>query len=284
MKDNEFNLFRELILNVCGILIKETKKDFLRLRINRLMETKNISDYTEYYKFITENKKTDELHAFIDSILINETFFFRNTPQFALFTKKVLPEISERKRKSGDFTLKIWSAGCATGEEPYSIAISVLETLPDKRLWDIKIMASDVSKRCIQTAERALYTRAKLQYAPEDYIKKYFRLENNFFGVKEEIKKLVSFRHYNLKHENGISDMDVIFCRNVLMYFELDEQKKIIEKLDGSLQHEGYLFLGHAESLSGISGDGFKFVYSENGTAYKKTARNLSLQPSLAES
>lgn len=273
MTTDEFNLFRNLIHNESGIFIKESRKDFLRARIEKRLREQNIGSYFRYYKHVTDYKNRKELFNLLESVTINETYFFRNMPQFEILKKKVLLDLLERKRKRGDFTLRIWSAGCATGEEPYSIAIAATETIPDISRWNLKIIGSDISLRCLEIAQSGIYHKEKLKDIPEKYLKNYFISTGEFYEMRDDIKRFVEFDYHNLKHENGIAEIDVIFCRNVLIYFNAEEQKRIITNFKRILNEGGYLFLGHAESLQGISNGDFKFVYSNKGAAYQKIER-----------
>lgn len=273
MTTDEFNLFRNLIHNESGIFIKESRKDFLRTRIEKRLREQNIGSYFRYYKHVTDYKNRKELFNLLESVTINETYFFRNMPQFEILKKKVLLDLLERKRKRGDFTLRLWSAGCATGEEPYSIAIAATETIPDISRWNLKIIGSDISLRCLEIAQSGIYHKEKLKDIPEQYLKNYFISTGEFYEMRDDIKRFVEFDYHNLKHENGIAEIDVIFCRNVLIYFNAEEQKRIITNFKRILNEGGYLFLGHAESLQGISNGDFKFVYSNKGAAYQKIER-----------
>lgn len=268
MTDDEFRLFRDLLHRESGIYLKDTKKDFLCSKVEKRRLARGLGSFFSYYKFLLTYK--EELKEFIDSVTINETYFFRNLPQFEMLRKEVLPTISEIKRKSKDLRLRLWSAGCATGEEPYSIAVEVLEAVPDYMFWDIKIIASDISLKSLNIAQRAVYPEGKLRDVPENYLIKYFKKTGEFFEVKEQVKRLVAFDYHNLMHENPISSVDVVFCRNVLIYFEPPEQKIVINRIRDALNAGGYLFLGHSESLYGIANGDFRFLYRNKGTAYQK--------------
>jgi chemotaxis protein methyltransferase CheR len=255
MTDDEFKIFRDLIHRECGISLNDNKKDFLRVRVEKRLKALDQRSFFQYYKYVTE-KNRDELCLFIDSVTINETSFFRNIPQFEMFREKVLPEVIERKRLNRDYNLGIWSAGCATGEEPYSIAMGVVEAIPDISLWKINIIASDISLRCLEIANKGIYPMEKLKEVPERYKSKCFKQSGENFEVKDSIKKFVVFDYHNLKHENGIANIDIIFCRNVMIYFDADEQKRIVERFNRVLRTNGYLFLGHAETLNPSSAVG----------------------------
>jgi chemotaxis protein methyltransferase CheR len=268
--DDEFKLFRNLVHTECGIYLNDGKKDFLDARALKRLRILGVSSFYSYYKMITSPENRSELYAFLDAVTINETFFFRNAPQFRMLREKVLPEIVEKKRRGKDYTLAIWSAGCATGEEPYSITMEVMEAIPDAALWNVRIYASDISLRCLELAQAGVYPKEKLNEVPEGYFSKYFRESDGAFTLKDSVKKVVVFDYHNLFHENGLSNMDIIFCRNVMIYFDEEGQKRLVNRFRKVLNQEGYLFVGHAESLQGIANGDFRFHYWEKGTAYQK--------------
>ena len=270
MTDDEFKILRDLVHRESGIYLNENKKSFLMSKVDKRISLLNMGSYFQYYKHVIGNNQ-NELREFIDSVTINETYFFRNTPQFDMFREKVIPEITGKKRAARDYSLIIWSAGCATGEEAYSIAIELAESIPDASLWNIRVVASDISLRCLEIASRGKYLPEKLRDVPEQYLSRCFRKNGEHFEVREHIKKSVIFDYHNLQHENNLKDIDIIFCRNVMIYFPSDVQKRLVARFFRILRHEGYLFIGHAESLQGITNNGeFRFIYSNKGTAYQK--------------
>lgn len=297
LTEEEFRLFSNLIYEESGIYLKETRKDFLWNRILKRMVATGMSSPYWYYKHITEKKKA-ELLILLDLLTVNETSFFRNRPQIELFRNIILPDVIRKKELDTEKKLRIWSAGCSTGEESYTIAMEVCETIishnpsrPPLRLregesgvmstggrrgygwgseWDIKIFASDLSLSSLETAIKGEYAEEKVHATVDDYyINKYFEKKGNYYRVRDEIRKLIIFDFHNLKHDNGLRNLDIIFCRNVMIYFDEKEQKRLIEKFYKSLNPGGYLLLGHAESLHGWD-TGFEFVYENKGTAYKK--------------
>jgi chemotaxis protein methyltransferase CheR len=274
LTDEEFRLFRSLIHQESGMFLKDGKKDFLENKLAKRMKATNITTPYWYYRFVTENRQ-QELIVLLDSLTVNETAFFRNLPQFDLFRNVVLPDLVSRKRASGDRTLRIWSAGSSTGEEPYSIAIAVLQTLFDASDWDIRIFASDISLKCLETAHRGEYAAARVRGAvPDALVDRYFREEAGAYRVQNQVRRLVIFDYHNLKHEGGPTLLDAVFCRNVMIYFDEEEQKRLVNKFHRSLVPGGYLLLGHSESLYGWNMD-FQFVYEDKGTAYRKSQEVL---------
>lgn len=265
----EFRIFRNLIYEESGIFLKENRMDFLENRLAKRMKAVNITSPYWYYRHVIE-RKTTELMILIDLLTINETSFFRNGPQFEFFRDIVLPDIKGQKESDIIRKLRVWSAGCSTGEEPYSIAMSILETVPGGSWGELKVYASDISLTVLQAADRGEYEKRKVSGNVDPYyVNKYFLDENGHYRIMDKVKDLVVFDYHNLKHDNGLRDLDVIFCRNVMIYFDAEEQKRLIEKFYGSLRPGGYLLLGHAESLQGLH-TGFEFVYHNKGTGYKK--------------
>jgi chemotaxis protein methyltransferase CheR len=291
LSDEEFRLFRNLIHEEAGIYLKETRKDYLESRLLRRMQVIGAGSPYRYYMHISNGGK-QELMNLLDLLTINETSFFRNRPQIELFRNIILPQLITAKAQHGVKTLRIWSAGCSTGEEPYTIGIVLAETIRDIAKWDVRIYASDLSLSVLDTASRAEYDADKVQVTVEDsLIGKYFDrigiaerrkhhreadnpglpLNQSIFRyrVKDSIRRLVIFDFHNLQHENSLKELDVIFCRNVMIYFDEHGQRQLIDRFFKILNPEGYLLLGHAESLHGWM-SGFEFVYENKGTAYQK--------------
>jgi chemotaxis protein methyltransferase CheR len=268
LTDDEFRLFSQLIYNESGIAIKDAKRDFLQARLQKRLQANQCNSYYRYYKYVTDQSRGNrELLDLVDSLTINETSFFRNRPQFDLFAEHVLPEL--KRKKSGNLKLRFWSAGCSRGQEAYSIAMSVLDHLELPNAWDIKILASDISLRVLESAQRGQYSEYEAETVHSEYLKTYFDKVDNYFQIKPQVRKLVIFDYHNLKHDNGLVGLDAVFCRNVMIYFDPEEQKRLIDKLHRSLADGGYLFLGHTESIQGLS-DKFKFIYRNKGAVYQK--------------
>lgn len=275
--DEEFRLFRNLIYEESGIYLKENRKDFLENRLLKRMNATGMASPYWYYKLVAEKKKA-ELLVLLDLLTVNETSFFRNRPQLDFFKNLILPEVLKKKNNGVSKKLRIWSAGCSTGEEPYTIAMLVREVLPFFEPREVRIYASDLSLTALETANRGEYAADKILATVDDhYIDRYFEKNADRLRIKNDLKKMVVFDFHNLKHDNGLRDLDVIFCRNVMIYFDLEEQKRLVGKFHISLNPGGYLLIGHAETLQGMDCD-FQFVYDNKGTAYKKPeGKNESL-------
>jgi len=271
LTNEEFRLFRNLIYEESGIFLKDARKDFLEHRLAKRMAENKVASPYWYYKLVTGTKK--ELLILLDILTVNETSFFRNKPQIDLFKDVILKDLISARERTGNRRLRIWSAGCSTGEEPYTIGMVVKEALGGRAGWDIRIFASDLSLTVLDTASRAEYDADKVSATVEDhYITRYFDREEDRLKVKDSVRNMVVFDFHNLKNNNGLVDLDVIFCRNVMIYFNLDDQKQLIDKFHESLNPGGYLLVGHAESLQGM-GTPFQFIYNNKGTAYQKPDR-----------
>jgi chemotaxis protein methyltransferase CheR len=295
LTDEEFRLFTDLVYEEAGIYLKATRKDFLENRLAKRMKATGISSPYWYYKFATQTKRT-ELLILLDLLTVNETSFFRNGPQIRLFGNIILPEILAKKAGNLHKGLRIWSAGCSTGEEPYTIAMIVYDYTRNNSSFirhpggertsvvgeehggperEIRIFASDLSLTALETASKGEYAGDKVRAGvPADYVFRYFESTTDGYRVKDEIRKMVVFDFHNLKNDNGIGNLDIIFCRNVMIYFDEEEQRRLIDKCYRSLNPGGYLLLGHAESLHGL-GTGFEFVHDNKGTAYKKPEQEM---------
>lgn len=273
--NEEFLVFQNFLLQNSGIFIDEPKRDSLRRALLARTTSMNLSGYSDYYKFLKYNPRgEEEFKELLNLITIGETYFFRDAKHFNTLRKHVLLEITKRKQSQGNRNIRIWSAGCSTGEEPYSIAITLLENLQPIQLWDVEIFASDVSTSALQKAQEAEYTKWSLRSTNRSYIEKYFIQEDKKFILKDEIKKMVKFEYFNLiKEPFPLSKMgdywDVIFCKNVTIYFKLESTKRVISNFYNSLQKEGYLFIGASESLYHISNE-FKLLEIEGNFIYQK--------------
>jgi chemotaxis protein methyltransferase CheR len=265
----------------------ERRTHFLRDRLQRRLKACGLDSFYAYYKLLTSREGKPELNALLENLTVNETSFFRVKPQLEMFQKSILEEILHRKQERRDWTLRIWSAGCSTGQEPYTLAIMVCDALAYYYLrnplpfdmpvpkplipppWKVEILASDISFSALLTAGQGLYTDAQME--PVDYTTRlrYFEKSADKYVVKQSLKNLIQFDFHNLKTEFLPQRNDVIFCRNVMIYFDEAEQKRLVEKFYRCLNQEGYLFVGHAESLFGVSTK-FQIIHRNNATVYQR--------------
>ena len=250
-----FKQYQELLKKECGFFFDEGRAAQLRSVLLKHIKDTGHKTFEDFYKYLKEHfLGRQELYNIIQDITIGETYFFRNLPQLDVLRSKIIPEIVNRKRIEGRNEIKIWSAGCSTGEEVYTLAIIFLEEVPGAALWNISILGTDINKNFLEIAQKGLYTSPrKFKYMPEEYKKKYFTPYGRTYMVKDELKKITRFEHHNLvKDEYNAPEMinaDIVFCRNVTIYFDLETTKKVINKIYDTLANYGYLFIGHSETL-----------------------------------
>ncbi|MDR2509436.1 MAG: protein-glutamate O-methyltransferase CheR [Spirochaetaceae bacterium] len=263
--DVDFDNFRKLLYKESGIHFTETNKPILVQRLRVRLSERNLPNAADYYKIITSDK--DELKGFLDAITTNLTWFFRNVPHFEALQKFVLPELMKEKKIKNDFTLRIWSAGCSTGEEPYTIAMLLAEKLPPP--WRAEIVASDLSLKCLMTAKEGFYEKSRISGVPPAYLKKYFDETDSGYKIKAFLKNMVRFDYHNLKNASPWRNFDIVFCRNVLIYFDEAAQLEVVNHFWQSMVSRSFLYIGHSESLFGMK-TRFEFVKTEWTTLYKK--------------
>jgi len=269
LSDSEFRLFRELIYEECGVSLGVEKRAFLESRLRRRMDELGITNGYDYYRIIkASDERSQELPRLLDSLMICETSFFRNQPQFDLLREVVLPFIVDRKVKAGTRLLRVWSAGCSTGQEPYSAVMTLLEALPDLNSWTIRVFASDLSFTALERALCGLYRPDQMKGVDPQRVARYFRQENGYYVMSESVRNRVIFDYHNLKNDNGLRGLDIVFCRNVMIYFDAEEQRKLVNRFANCLLPGGFLFLGHAESLQGLS-TRFAMLHRNKGIAYR---------------
>ncbi|CAB50461.1 CheR family methyltransferase [Pyrococcus abyssi] len=246
------------------------KDSYLQRRIRARMRKLGISDYMEYYKLLKQNR--EEFEELLFTIAINVTEFFRDPVVWKTFQRKVLPELINYKKSKGSRSLKIWSAACSTGQEPYSIAMSLYEVLGDNLSgFRVSILATDIDKEALQIAMKGEYPADAVEkQVPRHMIPKYFdRISDERYRVKPKLKRLVTFRWFNLLSSVYPKGFDVIFIRNVLIYMSKEAQEEIFRKLYDSLEDHGYLILGKTETILGKSANLFK-LYDLVAKVYKK--------------
>jgi len=252
LKSSDFKLFQEIISEKSGLHFTESKKEALRVSLLTRIKFREFENFKQYYRFLKVHPDGEnEFRELLTLLTINETSFFRNPEQFDVLKKSVLTELIE---KNTDRNIKIWSAGCSTGEEPYSIAITLLETINNPDLWNIELLGTDVDKSALSLAKEGVYRKKSLRITPKEYIDKYFIPENGGFIIGDKVKKMVNFDYFNLTDEMYPAPLkgkwDIIFCRNVLIYFNQENVSKTIKKFSESLNENGYFFPGYSEILS----------------------------------
>ncbi|MBD3381348.1 MAG: protein-glutamate O-methyltransferase CheR [candidate division Zixibacteria bacterium] len=279
LSNEDFLAVRDFIYEKSGIWFGENKKYLIENRLAKRISELGIATYKDYFYRVKYDTSLKEFDVLMNLVTTNETSFFRNPPQLKAFSEEVLPMIIKEKKESpGSIKrLKIWSAGCSTGEEPYTLGIIALERMHSMTGWNIEIIANDISQQVLYAARKGLYQESTLRTTDQRLIDKYFTKEGNFYRVKDEVKRLVKFNHVNLndaRQVGSFNDCDAIFCRNVMIYFSDDIKRSLVKQFYKSLRAGGFFFIGHSESLHGIS-KSFKLEYLKNALVYKKEATRV---------
>ncbi len=274
--DEEFLLLRDFIYQQCGIFIAENRKYLVENRLSNRLKELNLKSYNEYYNYLRfDNNRKQELTKLFEVVTTNETSFFRNPPQLEVFQRVVLAEAIEQARKAGAKKLRIWSAGCSTGEEPYTLAIILHETLRSEiDAWDIKITANDLSEAVLAAARRGIYNEYALRTTPKEMVSKYFKKEGNIYKIDQAMKRLVNFGQINLSDKEQLKRVEksqIVFCRNVIIYFDDEMKRKVINAFYDNLQPRGVLIIGHSESLHNIS-RAFQLEHHKGTILYRKSS------------
>lgn len=252
MSTAQFERLRKLIYEKAGIWFADNKKYLLEARLGRRLVELEIDDFDQYATFMTMGPyRDDEFNEMFSRITINETSFFRNGPQLDVFEKKVLPEII--RARSGMRQLRIWSAACSTGEEPYTLAIIAARALgASAKEWSIQVFGTDISERAIRIARAGRYPSLSLRSVPPMIVSRYFREQSGFLQIDPEIQGMVSFNRLNLKDRvaaKRFGTWDVIFCRNVMIYFDQQMKDQCLDLFASVLAADGALLVGHSESF-----------------------------------
>ncbi len=273
LKDNQFKEIRDYIYERSGLFFADHKKYLLENRVAKRISTLNLKDYEEYmYLLKYDTNKLEELSSLFDAITTNETYFFRNEPQLKAFRETIIPYLFEKMGGKFIERAKIWSAGCSSGEEPYTLSIIFQEEAFKGRKIPYEILASDISREILDKAKKGVYGSYATRNITNAQLITYFTEEGNDHKVIDIVSRPVSHKIINLSEIHSFpiaTKFDVIFCRNVLIYFEAEGKKKVIKKFYDLLNPGGYLLIGHSESLHGIS-DSFKLVHFERALAYRK--------------
>jgi chemotaxis protein methyltransferase CheR len=269
-----FTQWRQFIYEKTGIYFQDNKKYLLESRLMRRLLHLKINGFKDYLEFIQNTPQGKyELRYLYDSITINETFFFRNQAQLEALVLKVIPEIIELKRNNNQNKIRIWSAAVSSGEEVYSVAMMINDFINHKYPdFEFELLGTDLSNTALEAAVKGIYSEYSVRNVPVQFLKRYFRKIDNYYEISPTIKGMVDFKHLNLYEDLAILSMgsiDVIFCANVLIYFDQNSKIKVINNLYRSLNKNGYLFIGYSESLHGIS-KAFKIVSFPKTVGYKK--------------
>jgi len=259
MSDSDFSLFSELIQNTCAIKMPTVKKTMLEARLRKRLRVLGLFSFREYWKYLNSPQgKQDELVHMIDVVTTNKTDFFREPAHIEYLYNTALPDLIARKGSGKQAGLRVWSAGCSTGKEAYTLAMIMTEYSRARGKMDFSILGTDISTDALEKAARGVYEREKADMIPADFRKKYLLKSRDkskrLIRVIPEIRSLITFGRLNFLDENyGFSrPFDVIFCRNVIIYFDRENQQRILENICRHLVAGGYLFTGHSETLHGM--------------------------------
>jgi len=280
--DEEFRLLREFIYEQCGIFIADNRKYLVENRLAARLRILHLKSYAEYYNYLRfDVRKKTELISLYESVTTNETSFFRNPPQLDVFRKIVLPRALEKAREKGRKRLRIWTAGCSSGEEPYTLAIIIADVLGSElALWDIKITANDLSEAVLASARIGEYAEYTLRTTPPVIISKYFTKHEKTYTVIPSLKKMITFSYINLNDKVGLSRVEqsnIIFCRNVIIYFDDAMKKHVVGAFYNNLLPGGDLLIGHSETLHSVSRV-FTPEHHAGCIVYRKQDENISLK------
>lgn len=259
--DGDFERIRQLVRQHAGISLSEAKKDMVYSRLARRLRALDLDNFRDYCKLV-EQGEGDELVNFTNSITTNLTAFFREEHHFHYLADTLIPQL--RKEKAASRRLRIWSAGCSTGEEPYSLAMVLKEKLPERESWDVKILATDLDSNVLAAASKGIYNEQRLKGVSAQRRKRWFLkgkgTHNGSIRVAPELQSMVSFRQLNLLQEWPFAGpFDFIFCRNVVIYFDKTTQKVLFERYADVMNDNAHLFIGHSESLFKVT-ERFKLI------------------------
>lgn len=265
LNDEKFEKFRKFVHDESGIAFSATNRSILDSRVKEILRKKNLESVDEYFKLISTNE--EEKKVFLDSVTTNLTHFFRTQPHFDAFVNYVIPHLIQEKKAAGMNSLSLWSAGCSTGEEPYTIAMILKTVLPPNFTFTIK--ASDISLKSLMVGKKGFYAANRMDGIPEEYVKRFFTKVGDGFQVNKELMDTIHFDYHNLIYDSGVRNLDVVFCRNVLIYFDEEAQNAVVNKFYDAMASHSFLFIGHSESLFGMKTK-FQFLKTDWACLYEK--------------
>ena len=271
LSDSEFALVSRTVYEHCGINLKADKRELVQSRLAKMVRLNGCSSYGEYLDMALADFSSREFINFVDCLSTNLTSFFREIKHFDFLENTLLPELINGSSRPDSLRIRCWSAGCSSGEEPYSLAITLAENLPDRARSNVKILASDISSRMLDTARGGNYPEGRIGGVSPSLQQKYFEKrtepDGKYFRVRPELRQMLIFKRINLIAPWPIStELDFIFCRNVMIYFDKPTQQNLVNRFYDILSPGGMLFIGHSESLSGVQHP-FKYIAP---TIYKK--------------
>jgi len=268
LQDGDFRKITKLVMDTAGIVLSEKKRAFIHGRLGRRLRILGLADFTEYCRLLESPDGETERHNLINAVTTNHTNFFREPHHFDYLAKTILPALADAQGK-GPGRLRIWSAGCSTGEEPYTIAMTLRGHQPSLSGWDVKILATDLDTNVVAHAAAGVYDAERLESIPASYRKRYMTEQRDGHAfMNDELRSLIMFAPLNLLENWPMrGPFDVIFCRNVVIYFDKPTQRRLFDRYAEMLKPDGWLFVGHSESLMNVT-DRFDLV---GRTIYRRT-------------
>ncbi|NSW89561.1 MAG: protein-glutamate O-methyltransferase CheR [Firmicutes bacterium] len=270
LDDQLFDKFVKLIYKKTGIYYDCNKKYYVQKRLEKRAEALEMETLDDYYQMLKFTDDPLEFEKLINELTVNETYFFRDFPQLRNFAEDVLPLVVREKRNSR--RLKVWSAACSTGEEPYTLSIILQEMFDNPDEWELQILASDINTEVLHFAKIGLYENRAIKDVPPEYLEKYFTKRHDKYLVNLNVRRLVTFKRINLVDEyemSGVRGCDFIFCRNCLIYFDDESRRSVLSSFYESLNPGGFIFLGYSESVGRIS-SAFKVQRIGDSIVYSK--------------
>lgn len=278
LSEHELSEIRMLIEERTGICFDESRERFFSTRVREHLLAKKLTRGTELLRAI--RKTNVEYEALLERLLTQETSFFRYPSVYEAFEKRVLPELHVKKFWKNPRTLRVWSAGCSTGEEPYSIAITIADALSFADAWNVEILATDVGRLALKHAERGIYAGRSLASVRENQLLAHFTRFGDGHQVKPRLRKMITFTQMNLASAVYVGRMDLIFCMNVLIYFSEERRRNLVQRFYDTLEPGGYLFLGHSESISKMPVK-FQAIVLNDCILYRKPTAEELQKPEL---
>ncbi|PLX67061.1 MAG: chemotaxis protein [Denitrovibrio sp.] len=256
ISSDDFNDLTGFIYKKSGIKFESKKMYFINKRVSKRLDEIGIDSVRDYLRFLKFKDDGTEFQELMNLMTVNETYFFREFHTLESFAEHCLQEIAENKIGNDEKTIRIWSAGCSTGEEPYTLAIIIREMLDNIKNWKIEIIATDIDEIVLEKGRKAIYDDRSIKDVPDEYYNKYFDTVSGGHMPKQMIRDIVTFEHLNLMDRMSMRKkryFDFVFCRNVLIYFDEISRKQVVDHFYISLNKGGYIFLGHSESVGRIT-------------------------------
>ncbi|RMD93077.1 MAG: methyltransferase domain-containing protein [Calditrichaeota bacterium] len=272
LDESVFYDLRDIIYQASGIYLNDQKKYLIETRLGGRLKELQLKNFQEYLNLLKQPGQGEELHILLDNITVNETSFFRNPPQIKAFEEVIFPQVVENAQKNKLATIRILSAGCSSGEEAYTLAMILLKKFPHVlKQFKVDIIGVDINREVLQQAVQGHFSKFSIRNVPEDYLREFFKPSGTGFQIDDRIRSMARFFKGNISDVSQMSKLgkfSIIFCRNVLIYFDRESKKKTLQNFYNMLHPQGYLFIGHSESLHGIS-QAFKIILLNKAIVYQ---------------